>query len=90
MQQYANILNRDIQVASEANSSALGSAICAAAAVGTEKGGYESLQHAMEQMRIRNVTTYRPQKEYTEQYERIYQRYHELYILLGTREKQEK
>lgn len=88
MQQYANILNMPVYAANEENSSAHGSAVCAAAAADIKKGGYASLVQAMEQMRIRDLTEYRPQQEYRADYEEIYQRYQDLYWLLGSRNRE--
>ena len=83
MQQYANILNRTIWVANVSNSPALGSAICAAAAVSKERGGYGNLARAMEKMHIHDMIEYTPQLEYVADYEKIYERYYRLYDVMG-------
>ncbi|MCI8401069.1 MAG: ribulokinase [Lachnospiraceae bacterium] len=88
MQQYANILNMPVYAANETNSSAHGSAICAAAAAGRAEGGYASLAQAMEHMHIRDLTEYRPQQEYAAAYEKIYERYCRLHWLLGSRNRE--
>lgn len=83
MQQYANILNMQVYVVNYSNTSALGSAICAAAAAGLERGGYGSLEEAMRHMRMRDLTIYQPQREYAQEYENQYQRYRYFHDLLG-------
>ncbi len=88
MQQYANILDMPVYAADEAHSSAHGSAVCAAAAAGEERGGYAGLVQAMERMHINDLTEYRPQREHAADYERIYQRYCDLYWLLGSRSRE--
>ena len=87
MQLYANILDKAIYVVSEPNCSALGSAICGAVAAGSRDGGYDSLCEAMGHMRIRSGYEVKPQKEYAEAYEKLYQRYRRLYDLLGNLDK---
>jgi len=84
MQQYANILGKDIYAAKFPNSSALGSAVCAASAAGEENGGYDTLTDAMKHMSIHDFTEYHPSKENMHAYEVIYDRYHTLYDLLGS------
>lgn len=86
MQQYANILNISVYAANETNSSAHGSAVCAAAAAGKAAGGYGSLIEAMEQMRMKDLIEYRPQQAYREDYEAIYRRYCRLHWILGSRD----
>lgn len=83
MQQYANILNTQIYVVNYSNTSALGSAICAAAAAGVDGGGYSSLEEAMCNMRIRDLTLYQPQEAYAQEYETQYRRYRYFHDLLG-------
>lgn len=83
MQQYANILNTQIYVVNYSNTSALGSAICAAAAAGGDGGGYSSLEEAMCNMRIRDLTLYQPQEAYAQEYETQYRRYRYFHDLLG-------
>lgn len=85
MQQYANILAMPVRTVTISDSSALGSAICAAAAAGVERGGYDRLGAAMDRMHIRETADYFPQKEYTAQYDAIYRRYRRLYHTLGSR-----
>lgn len=88
MQQYADILDMPVYAANAVNSSAHGSAVCAAAAAGAESGGYASLAQAMDQMHIRDLTEYRPRQEYRKEYEAIYRRYCSLYWLLGNRNRE--
>lgn len=83
MQQYANILNRPILVADIREASALGSAICAAAAAGAQSGGYDSLRLSAAAMCTRRRICYEPCAEQKKDYAQIYGRYCRLHDLLG-------
>ena len=74
MQEYANILNRTIQVGEITEGPAMGSAILAAVAGGV----YPTVQEAYQHMGVRAFTAYEPDSIHRNQYEALYQRNHRL------------
>lgn len=75
MQQYANILGRDIDAAVYSDLPAMGSAIQAACAVGKAEGGYDSLEEAEDHMKWRTFIRYQPDRTYRKEYETIFDRF---------------
>lgn len=84
MQIYADVLGMDIRIAGSSQGPALGSAIFAAAAAGKERGGYDDLFTASEVMGSLSDTVYRPIKENTAVYDRLYEEYKELCKYFGS------
>ena len=83
MQQYADLLALPVRVSGHPNVPALGAGIYAAAAAGSENGGYASLEEAVHAMGIWDFLTYHPDPERAEAYEALYRRYRALHDLLG-------
>ena len=83
MQQYANILGRDIDAASYSDLPAMGSAIQAACAAGKSKGGYDSLKEAEDHMKWRSYIRYKPDQAYRNEYENIFRRFQFYHALLS-------
>lgn len=84
MQIMADVLNRPIHVSTQLQASALGAAMCAAAALGKEQGGYSSLIEAIEQMKGSIMKTYLPIKENVALYHNLFSIYHSLHQWFGT------
>lgn len=83
MQVYANVTNRTIEVASSQFTSALGMAIVAAAAVGSKRGGYDSLQEATRRMTNGSCQSYHPDPEIAQTYDVLYAEYKKLHDYFG-------
>ncbi len=79
MQIYADVLDREIHVASTAQSPALGSALYAATAAGL----FDSLKDAVRTMVHTEMTVYRPDGENAAAYRRLYGVYRRLHDYLG-------
>lgn len=74
MQEYANILNRTIDVAQVKEGPALGAAIFAAVAAGVYTNSIEAYEH----MGVRDFVRYEPDMQHREEYEHLYRRNHAL------------
>lgn len=83
MQIYADVLNRDVEVAGAAQASALGAAMLGAVAAGATAGGYDSLADAAARMAPPPVRVFTPQASTRAAYERLYGIYTSLYELFG-------
>lgn len=79
MQEYANILNRNVYVGTVTEGPALGAAIFAAVAAGI----YDTPVEACEHMGVRDFVCYEPDAEHREAYEQLYQKSHTLRQLLA-------
>ena len=75
MQIYADILGMEIRISASKEGPALGSAIYAAAAAGTETGGYADIFKASEAMGALSDTVYRPDPAHREAYDALYREY---------------
>ena len=75
MQIFADITNREIKVSASDQTAALGAAMYAAVAAGSEKGGYDSIFDAAEAMSRMREESYRPIPEHVAVYEALYQEY---------------
>ena len=75
MQIYADILGMEIRVGASKEGPALGSAIYAAAAAGTEMGGYADIFAASEAMGALSDTVYRPDPANRRVYDALYREY---------------
>ena len=83
MQLYADVLGIDIRIAGSTQIPALGSAIYAAAAAGSARGGYDSLFDAVEAMQNVSDTVYHPNPEASAVYDRLYAEYLRLHDYFG-------
>lgn len=79
MQQYAELLGREVYAATESDCSALGMAACAACAAGV----YPNLTECMAHMSHHQYSLYSPTRDKAANYEALYTRYRKLYSLLG-------
>jgi L-ribulokinase len=84
MQIYADITNREIQVSSVSETAALGAAIYAAVAAGTDRGGYDDIKEAIRAMSNGSGKIYKPNRDHTPGYSLLYQKYRELMDCFGT------
>ena len=83
MQTYANVTGRTIQIAGSEQNAALSSAIWAALAAGSEKGGYDDTVLAAEKMGKLMDTVYVPNPEAKRRYDILYKEYIMLHDYFG-------
>lgn len=83
MQIYADVTGMDIRIAGSAQCPSLGSAIFAAHAAGTEAGGYDSLEDAVNAMGKLSDKVYRPIPENRAVYDKLYAEYALLHDYFG-------
>jgi L-ribulokinase len=83
MQIYADVLGREIAVASSAQTPALGSAIFAAVAAGSAAGGFDTIDEAAARMGGRGATAFVPDADAHEVYDELYAEYSRLHDLFG-------
>lgn len=88
LQTMADVLNRPVEVSAQPQATALGAAMCAAAALAVSLGGYASLREAVRQMKGGAREILSPDPENAARYERLYQIYHRLYQFFGRQEPQ--
>ena len=83
MQIYADITGREIAIAGEEQTSALGAAILGAVAAGKNAGGYDTVQDAVTKMTPSPKRVFHPNKKNALIYEQIYAEYQRLYDYFG-------
>ncbi len=83
MQIYADVLNRELRVVESDQGNALGSAIFAAVAAGTEKGGYSSVAEASRAMGGTGKLIYYPKCENNQIYDTLFGEYRKLHDWFG-------
>lgn len=83
MQVYSDVLDMPIKIAGSEQGPALGSAIFAAVAAGSENGGYDSVVEASKVMGKLKDIVYYPNKENALIYEQIYKEYLLLHDYFG-------
>ncbi len=83
MQIYADVTGMDIRIAGSAQCPSLGSAIFAAHAAGSEAGGYDSLDDAVNTMGKLSDKVYHPILENQAVYDKLYAEYAILYDYFG-------
>lgn len=83
MQIYADITGREIRIAASRQASALGAAIYAAVAAGSERGGYATAAEAGAHMARLLDTVYRPIPENQKIYDALYAEYRTLHDYFG-------
>ncbi|MGM0855212.1 MAG: ribulokinase [Bacillota bacterium] len=88
LQIYADVTNRTIKVADSKQTPALGSAMFGAIAAGKERGGFDHVVDAAEQMARIKEETIEPIPEHVEIYEELYKEYSTLHDYFGRGENQ--
>ncbi|GAE33961.1 ribulokinase [Halalkalibacter akibai] len=83
MQIYADVTNREIKIAASKQTPAVGAAMFAAVAAGSEKGGYDTITGAAEKMGRVKDETFKPIPENVAIYEKLYQEYSKLHDYFG-------
>jgi L-ribulokinase len=83
MQIYADAAKREIKVADSTQTAALGAAIYAAVAAGSESGGYDRLEEAVRRMTRVKPETFKPDPERAAAYDGLYRMYRELHDHFG-------
>lgn len=83
MQIYADVTNREIFVADSKQTPALGAAMFAAVAAGSEAGGYDTIIDAAQSMARIKEETFKPIPANVEVYDRLYQEYSKLHDYFG-------
>lgn len=88
LQIYADVTNRTIKVADSKQTPALGAAMFGAIAAGKERGGFDHVVDAAEQMARIKEETIEPIPEHVEIYEELYKEYSTLHDYFGRGENQ--
>ena len=83
MQIYADVTGRAFRIAASAQTPALGSAMFAAVAAGSDAGGYDSIQAAAARMAHLRDEAYEPIAANHETYDLLYREYVRLHDLFG-------
>lgn len=83
MQIYADVLNMPIRVTSTKQGPALGSAIMAAVAAGSQSGGYDTIAEAAVHMHAPEMCIYSPNPAHSKLYDEMYQDYCMLQAYFG-------
>ncbi|MBQ3127015.1 MAG: ribulokinase [Clostridia bacterium] len=83
MQLYADVLGLDIMIAGSTQSPALGTAIFAAVAAGSENGGYDTLLEASDAMKNVSDIVYHPNPEAKAVYDKLFAEYKQLHDYFG-------
>ncbi|CDQ20138.1 ribulokinase [Halobacillus karajensis] len=83
LQIYADVTNRTIKVADSKQTPALGAAMFGAIAAGKERGGFDHVVAAAEQMARIKEETVEPIPEHVEIYEELYKEYSTLHDYFG-------
>lgn len=83
MQIYADVLNMDIKITASSQAPALGSAIFASVAAGSNRGGYDNVAEASSAMGRIKDTIYRPIPENAAVYDKLYAEYTILHDYFG-------
>lgn len=83
MQIYADVTGKRIRIAASDQAPALGSAMFGAVAAGADKGGYDSIGEASENMAHLEETVYEPIQDNHEIYKKLYTEYERLHDYFG-------
>ena len=83
MQIYADVTGREIKIAASTQTPALGAAMFAAVAAGSEAGGFDSIVDAAAQMARLHKESFKPIPENSAVYEKLYQEYSRLHDYFG-------
>ncbi|MFE4895335.1 ribulokinase [Peribacillus butanolivorans] len=83
MQIYADVLNMPIKISKSDYAPAIGAAILGAVAAGSENGGYDEMEIAIQSMSQPIEKTYYPVSEDVEVYEKMFKYYKQLHDYFG-------
>ena len=83
MQIYSDVLKMPVKIAGSSQGPALGSALFASVAVGSENGGYDSIFEAAEKLGKVRDKHYEPIEENAEVYDKLYAEYKKLHDYFG-------
>lgn len=83
MQIYADILQKEIHIVRAKQPCALGAALFGAVAAGTEHGGFDSVESAVKVMAKPSEVIYRPIKENSIIYDKLFEEYKTLHDYFG-------
>ena len=83
MQIYSDVTNMEIRISASPQAPALGSAMFAALAAGSEKGGYDTIVEAAKHMSKVREEYYKPIPENVEKYSKLYAEYKILHDYFG-------
>ncbi|PPA69912.1 ribulokinase [Jeotgalibacillus proteolyticus] len=83
MQIYSDVLKMDVKISASSQTPALGAAMFGAVAAGKERGGYESIVKAAEDMGKVKEKVYQPIEKNSEVYEQLFTEYARLYEYFG-------
>ncbi len=83
MQIYSDVLNMNVKIAGSAQGPALGSAIFASVAAGSENGGFDSVFEAAQKLGKVRDKYYSPIKENVKVYDKLYAEYKKLHDYFG-------
>ncbi|MBT2725838.1 ribulokinase [Bacillus sp. ISL-75] len=83
MQIFADITGKEVHVVTAPHASAMGSAILAATAAGTESGGWDSVESAIDHMVHYESEVFNPISENSRTYDKLFTNYAALYNYFG-------
>ncbi len=83
LQIYAEVTHRPIRLSKSSQTCALGAAIAAAAAAGSDVGGHDSIAQAQAAMSGLKKKVYEPKPENVKVYQRLYRLYRQLHDCFG-------
>ncbi len=83
MQIYADVTNMELRIGASAQTPALGAAMFAAVAAGSERGGYDSIEDAAKEMGKVKEHFFRPIPENVAAYDKLYAEYKLLHDYFG-------
>ncbi|AHG92419.1 Carbohydrate kinase, FGGY (plasmid) [Gemmatirosa kalamazoonensis] len=83
MQIYADVMGRPVQISRSAQTCALGAAVAGAVVAGTDAGGHDSFDRAMQAMTGVRDTVFEPVPERRAVYDRLYALYRRLHDAFG-------
>lgn len=83
MQIYADVTNCEIKVADSKQTTAVGAAMFGAVAAGANKGGFDSIVEAAQQMAKVREETFKPIPEHVVVYNQLYAEYNQLHDYYG-------
>ncbi len=83
MQIYSDVLNMDIRISASSQTPALGSAMFGAVAAGKERGGYDNIKDAANEMARLKDYIYQPIEENSAVYDQLFAEYTRLYDYFG-------
>ncbi len=86
MQVYADVTGKDIKIAGSSQNAALSSTIWAALAAGSKKGGFDTLEEAVNRLNNVQDKKYTPNAEHKRVYDALYAEYELLHDYFGREE----